>query len=70
MLASDADSGQNGQVRFTKLSGDPVVERSLVLDSSTGEVSVSEGAIFDRESSDSKSTPPISGSYLGSLLII
>ena len=52
--ATDNDSGDNGKVRYTRISGDPVMQASLQLDQKTGEITITDNRYFDRETKDSK----------------
>ena len=59
MRARDSDSGSAGRVVYTGLVGDPVMQESLQLDSSTGVITITDNRHFDRETKDSK--PSCSG---------
>ena len=54
MSAEDFDSGEFGVVKYTQLSGDDVIAKSLVLDPASGEIRVADSTLLDRERVESE----------------
>jgi len=59
--ATDADSGELGQIRYARIipedPDDPIASRGLHLDAKTGEISLVNAGLLDREARQSGEIP-------------